>query len=86
MVDRAIQDDWANSIIKEHGPCPEKYEWVRYEEGYHCEKGGHVMTDELLREGKGGIFGRDVKTGECKGPFYPDPNDPKKFRMAVVKE
>lgn len=37
-------------------------QWKRGEGGYQCHGNGHVVTDELLQEGKGGMIciGKDL--------------------------
>ena len=62
------------------GACPEGYTWTRRPGGYQCNGGGHGVTDELLAERKGGIYGLRCKkwrdwegkrVGE-QGLYYPD--------------
>lgn len=54
---REEQERWAQSIIGRVKTCPQNFPWVRRAGGYQCAGGRHVITDELLAEGKGGIYG-----------------------------
>ena len=79
---RKEQNNWAQKVIRkariETSACPSDYKWQRIEAppGYQCEKGGHLVSDELIAEGKGGIFvvpggKRDRrKTDVLWGPYY----------------
>jgi hypothetical protein len=43
--------------------------------GYQCVAGGHGVTDELLAEGKGGVFVMRTRDWKMKeGPYYPHPD------------
>jgi hypothetical protein len=69
--DREAQEKWAQELIKRSGACPEGYEWNRMPGGYQCRGGGHGMTDEMLAEGKGGLWALPTKNWEVKlGPYY----------------
>lgn len=79
---RKEQNNWAQKMIRKAriktSACPSDYKWQRIEAppGYQCEKGGHLVSDELIAEGKGGIFvvpggKRDRrKTDFLWGPYY----------------
>jgi hypothetical protein len=58
--------------------------WARIAGGYHCGGGHHVITDELLAEGKGGIYVvfELSRTDLTLGPYYAEPSDPKLFVYA----
>jgi hypothetical protein len=77
------QDAWARSMIARTGSCPENYSYDRIEEGYQCQGGHHVISDELLQEGRGGVYiilDRDFnKTNFRIGPYYERPDTPGKF-------
>jgi hypothetical protein len=76
------QNNWAQRMIRKAriktSACPSNYKWQRIEAppGYQCEKGGHLVSDELIAEGKGGIFvvpgGKKDrrKTDILWGPYY----------------
>jgi hypothetical protein len=51
--------------------CPDAFEWTRIDDGYHCKGTHHLITDELLAEGKQGVFliGGDIME-ERWGPYY----------------
>ncbi|RDL41632.1 uncharacterized protein BP5553_01611 [Venustampulla echinocandica] len=71
--ERQKQEEWAQEMIKRAAACPEGYDWNRMPGGYQCRGGGHGMTDELLAEGKGGLYGLRTRNWEAKdGPYYPD--------------
>lgn len=71
--ERQKQEEWAQDMIKRAAACPEGYDWNRMPGGYQCRGGGHGMTDELLAEGKGGLYGLRTRNWEVKdGPYYPD--------------
>ena len=53
--------------------------------GYQCNGFGHGITDELLAEGKGGLFALPAKDWNNKqGPYYPSSDGSGKY-YAVVK-
>jgi hypothetical protein len=69
---RAEQEKWAQMLIQRSKACPEGYVWNRMPGGYQCQGGGHGVTDELLAEGRGGIWALSSKDWEVKdGPYYP---------------
>jgi len=59
-----------------HGKtCPVNLDWERTKDGYKCEGGFHVVTHQLLAEGKGGMmfdYSLHDKKGRGKwiGPLY----------------
>lgn len=63
--DCKTQEQWAQSMIKRAGVCPERYSWRRIPGGYQCEGRGHGITDELLAEGKGGMMAQQDEAMEC---------------------
>jgi hypothetical protein len=77
--EQAKQERWAQTIIGRIGSCPEGFDWARIDDGYHCFGGHHVISDELLREGRGGVFGLEDKANpyDRLGPYYQsDPGHP----------
>lgn len=74
--DQTEQDRWAQSQLQQNsGNCVMGYDWVRVEGGYRCTGGSHKVTDELLAEGKGGYYCRNLYELEklglyWVGPFY----------------
>jgi hypothetical protein len=73
--EREEQDVWARSKINEMPTkCGAGFDYVRNNilGGYQCTAGGHLVTDALLSEGKGGymesgLYGKEV----WEGPKYP---------------
>ena len=82
--ERQAQETWAQTIIQRTASCPSLFAWVRIHGGYHCQGGSHLITDELLSEGKGGLMVvLDPRNPEDHyGPFYRDANDPTLFLYA----
>lgn len=74
--ERREQEKWAQHMIQLTGCCPENFAWRRIAGGYQCDGGHHLIMDELLAEGEGGImrvlFPRDLSS--ANGPYYPDPS------------
>jgi len=77
------QNMWAQTMIQRINPCPQGYEWNRIDapSGYHCIGRNHFISDELLAEGKGGIFvvpgGKIKKMDPLWGPYYKGPSGEK---------
>jgi hypothetical protein len=70
--ERDEQEEWAQELIKRSGACPQGYDWNRRPGGYQCKGGGHAITDDMLEEGKGGVWALPTKNWEEKvGPYYP---------------
>ena len=84
--DQARQDQWARTQLAINGACPEKYAWLRRDEGYQCEGGHHFISDELLAEGKGGIWhlrnSAHTRSDNRIGPYYEDPRSPGDWKYA----
>jgi hypothetical protein len=78
--DRQQQDAWARQQLEgnpgHQRSCVVGYPWTRIIGGYRCEGQRHLVTDELLAEGKGGCYVMDVNTERNNpawtGPFYGD--------------
>lgn len=69
--ERDEQEQWAQELIRRIGACPEGYDWTRMPGGYQCKGRGHAITDDMLEEGKGGIWALPTKKWEEKdGPYY----------------
>ena len=84
--DRVKQDEWAQMMLKRMGSCPEGFAWSRIADAYQCHGGHHVCSDELLQEGKGGVYvilerGRAESTTKY-GPYYAEPSEPGIFLYA----
>jgi hypothetical protein len=77
------QNMWAQTMIQRINPCPQGYEWNRIDapSGYHCRGRNHFISDELLAEGKGGIYvvpgGKIKKMDPLWGPYYKGPSSEK---------
>lgn len=81
---RKEQEEWAQEQLRPQGPasefaCPNDFGFYRIPFGYRCYGSQHMITDELLAEGKGGyyvtftgpMFGHHPKeTPKWKGPMY----------------
>lgn len=77
--ERLEQSQWVQSQL--HGElgegCKEGYAWEERPGGWQCKGGAHAVTNELLKEGKGGIYVLpDKKWGSplAKGPYYKKEN------------
>ncbi|KAE8454296.1 hypothetical protein EG329_005221 [Mollisiaceae sp. DMI_Dod_QoI] len=70
--EREEQELWATQTLRHTGVCPDSFTWNRISDGYHCNGEHHLITDELLAEGTGGVYliGGDLET-ERWGPYYP---------------
>lgn len=70
-AEHTSQDNWAREQIGLSGHCPMGFTWRRVDPGYHCRGGLHLITDELLAEGRRGIFviqNNDINVRN--GPWY----------------
>jgi hypothetical protein len=84
-AERKQQEKWAQQQLVSNagtGACVAGYSWNRVDDywdglligGYRCQGGAHMVTDELLAEGRGGFYnivpdGRDHILGWL-GPCY----------------
>lgn len=79
--DQQEQHDWAREFIAHVAPCIEGYNWKRVKWGYQCKGGHHLISDDLLAEGKGGFWSlpssRD--TDSRWGPYYSEKHLPNLF-------
>ncbi|TVY45896.1 hypothetical protein LSUB1_G000491 [Lachnellula subtilissima] len=66
-VEKNEQDKWALSQLSLHSTCVMGLEWRKSVNGYRCSGGGHLVTNELLAEGKGGLYHH---CGVWLGPMY----------------
>jgi len=85
-AEKEKQEKWAQTQLQQNaGKCKVGFGWFRVlSDGYICGGGSHMVTDELLVEGKGGYytFGsykRD-KSIAWDGPLY-TVNDMRNFAM-----
>ncbi|KAF8847327.1 hypothetical protein BDZ45DRAFT_560441, partial [Acephala macrosclerotiorum] len=71
LDERKEQEKWAMNHLKLTVACPDAFTWKRIDKGYHCNGEHHLITDEILAEGKGGVFliGGDLEE-ERWGPYY----------------
>jgi hypothetical protein len=84
--EREEQETWAQTQLNQLSTaCPEGWGWGRIPGGYQCRPGGllgnHKVTDELLAEGKGGVYYRISSFGRWHGPFYEEPDLKKREQM-----
>ena len=79
--EQAKQEKWAQSMIGRTGSCPEGFAWSRIHDGYQCNGGHHVITDELLAEGRGGVYALEFSMlpDDRWGPYYAEPSKPTLF-------
>ncbi|KUJ21642.1 uncharacterized protein LY89DRAFT_767793 [Mollisia scopiformis] len=90
----AEQENWVQSYIKDRRSCPGGVDWIKMKGGYKCVADQHMMTNEIIREGKGGMFfldsdclGGSVKPSEYIGPYYLDTRNGKPgiWRLGEMK-
>jgi hypothetical protein len=82
---RAKQESWAQSFLKRVGRCPQDFGWQRVEGiGYQCEGLNHLVTDELIAEGKGGfmVLREENPYFPAMGPYYEIAGRPGWFKYA----
>jgi hypothetical protein len=78
--EREEQEAWAQTQLSQLSTaCPEGWDWGRIPGGYQCRPGGylgnHKVTDDLLAEGKGGVWYRLTQLSQrWHGPFYEAPD------------
>ncbi|PVH87727.1 hypothetical protein DL98DRAFT_525755 [Cadophora sp. DSE1049] len=80
------QETWAREKLIQSGCCPQNWGWERYTapagyekyNGYRCcgnpEPNSihvHMISHELLAEGKGGLYILSLESNWWTGPFYP---------------
>ncbi|CAG8956604.1 hypothetical protein HYFRA_00011915 [Hymenoscyphus fraxineus] len=70
------QDLWARNQLELNGSsCPGGYKYQRTEQGYICPSGVHLVTHELLQEGRGRFYQLNYEYGSrgvetvWAGPF-----------------
>jgi hypothetical protein len=77
------QEKWAQSQLRQlDTKCPLGFVWGRIPGGYRClpegKPGIHKVTDELIAEGKGGVYVLSLDmVNKWTGPFYKDPSSGK---------
>lgn len=78
-AEQKLQDEW----VKEQkiSVCPYREPYRRVKGGYMCYGNSHYVTDELVAEGKGGIWFTigagvqktpifEIHNVRCHGPYY----------------
>ena len=75
ITERVLQDNWAQAQLRTLPRCAAGYQWHRERGGYRCDGQRHMVTDDLLAEGKGGRFSMSATQGSranpvWEGPFY----------------
>ena len=75
-VERQKQEKWAqDQLIHNAGSCVAGFAWDRVKGGYRCQGKHHMVTDELLAEGKGGYYSTaDHVNPNWRGPHYACPS------------
>jgi hypothetical protein len=76
--ERAKQEEWAFEQLKSlEGTCSSGFNWRRIPNGYRCHGGQHLVTDQLLSEGRGGYYSSPGNAGRYwrgtpiwEGPWY----------------
>ncbi|KAI9048007.1 hypothetical protein LZ554_007805 [Drepanopeziza brunnea f. sp. 'monogermtubi'] len=80
--ERKAQETWAQSVIAQTSQCPQDFGWERRDDhaGYQCAGRNHFASDELVAEGKGGVYFLPTESLSAPGslslrwgPYYPDP-------------
>jgi len=73
-IEQAQQNSWAQTQIHTFAPCPEGFHFKRVGNGYICNGGHHFICDELLAEGKGGLWilpdSEKTEKEHRWGPYY----------------
>lgn len=72
-AEKTEQEKWAQMQIQQHTKCPAGLKWKRIDIGYQCTGTAHIMTHELLAEGRGGMYHWHRSIGERAmwlGPLY----------------
>ena len=85
--EKVQQDQWAFDFLERVAPCPMGFPWMggtRFRDiGYQCAGHSHVITDELIAEGKGGFM---MYAPDCipdlYGPYYAMPRNPGYYEYA----
>jgi len=76
--ERKTQDRWLHDSLftKLAGHCPRGYVWRRLPEntayasdGYQCEGGGHIVTDEQIAEGFSGMWITPLASKQAQDQF-----------------
>ncbi|CZR61338.1 uncharacterized protein PAC_11234 [Phialocephala subalpina] len=69
--ERQEQEKRAMNHLRLTAACPDSFTWKSIDEGYHCNGEHHLITNEVLAEGKGGVFliGGDLESKRW-GPYY----------------
>lgn len=82
-AEKSQQDSWVAQKHKQFAPCPQQWPFKRVEDGYQCEGGYHFQCDELIAEGKGGMWmvpnHLDGDFNTRWGPYYAEAERPKCF-------
>lgn len=78
------QETWAQAFLESFAPCPHGWGFARVDDGYQCHGRHHLITDDQLAEGKGGMW--MLPNGDQYeprvGPYYPHPMYPTHFPYA----
>lgn len=59
--ERKEQEIWAQQRLRASSFCVRGFDWLRISGGYRCKGGYHIVTDELLAEGRGRYFENQIK-------------------------
>ncbi|KAH6664950.1 hypothetical protein B0J14DRAFT_607026 [Halenospora varia] len=80
--ERKEQEKWAQSYMARIGICPEGFDWKAVDifgRGYRCDGGHHIMTNDIIAEGQGGVYlwvDPEDSPEDIYGPYYPDEDSP----------
>jgi hypothetical protein len=69
--EREILDKWIRDQLFRVSRCANIFPWYRVPGGYICDGDWHLVTDQLLEEGRYGVYERSSSRPRWHGPHYP---------------